>query len=223
MEKFTLVIGNKNYSSWSLRPWLVLKHFDIPFEEIIIPLRQPDSKEKILKHSPSGKVPVLKHGNLVIWESLAICEYLADLFPKKNLWPKDSYQRAIARAISSEMHAGFMNLRKSCPMDVRAQKLGITLTDEVKRDIQRIVEIWENCRRHVDLAKGDFLFGEFSIADCMFAPVVFRFNTYGVEFSATFDGEFPCVYAKEYFQKMLSLPVMQEWKEAVIKEPYVIS
>lgn len=212
MSEFTLVIGNKNYSSWSLRPWLVLTHFGIPFDEILIPLRQPQSKEEILKHSPSGKVPVLKHKNLVIWESLAIGEYLADLFPKKQLWPKDPQAWAIARAISCEMHAGFMDLRKNCPMDVRSLK-SIAPNEGVTRDINRITFIWKECRTNFG-KKGEFLFGEFCIADAMFAPVVFRFNTYGVDLS----GE-----AKKYFTAMLNLPAMQKWKDAAVKEPYVIN
>ena len=213
MEKITLVIGNKNYSAWSLRPWVVLKYFDIPFEEIFIPLRQVDSKEKILKHSPSGKVPVLKHGKIAVWESLAICEYLADLFPEKNLWPKDIQARAIARAISCEMHAGFMDLRKNCPMDVRSDKTGQPQSTEINRDIQRIIQIWEDCRKNFG-QKGGFLFGEFSVADAMFAPVVFRFNTYGAKLSPI---------AKNYFNQMLNLSQMKEWREAANKEPDVIS
>ena len=211
--EFTLVIGNKNYSSWSLRPWLVLRHFGIPFEEILIPLRQPQSKEEILKHSPSGKVPVLKHKNLVVWETLAIGEYLADLFPEKQLWPKDSRARAIARAVSSEMHAGFMDLRKTFPMDVRAHKPDAPRSPEVLKDIRRITQIWEECRQRFGQS-GEFLFGKFCIADTMFAPVVFRLNTYGVDLS----GE-----AKKYSTAMLNLPAMQEWRDAAVQEPHVIN
>ena len=228
--QFTLVIGNKNYSSWSLRPWLVLKHLGISFDEILIPLRQPQTKQQILKYSPAGKVPILKHQcsvsniplqwgdsletlhqDLVIWESLAIAEYLADLYPEKQLWPEDREARATARAISSEMHAGFMDLRKNYPMDVRSHK-SPRPNEGVTEDINRLILIWQECRKKFG-KNGQFLFGKFSIADCMFAPIVFRFNTYGVDLS----GE-----AKKYFTAMLNLPAMKEWRSAAALEPYVI-
>ena len=212
MDKLTLVIGNKNYSSWSMRPWIVMKYFQIPFEEIFIPLRQPGSKEKILEHSPAGKVPVLKHQNLAIWETIAICEYLAEIFPAKNLWPKDQKARAVARAVVAEMHAGFMDLRKNCPMNVKASKPMKEFSPEVSRDIERITALWEDCRKRFG-SRGDFLFGEFSIADGFYAPVVWRFNTYGAKLSGT---------AKKYFETMMSLPVMKEWKDLAVKEKYVI-
>jgi glutathione S-transferase len=211
MDKMTLVIGNKNYSSWSLRPWAVLKHFKIPFDEILIPLRLADSKEKILKFSPAGKVPILIHGKTTVWESLAICEYLAFLFPEKNLWPKDPMKRAAGLSISSEMHAGFINLRKTCPMNVRARK-SIAVTPEVDADIKRIQEIWTDCRTKYK-KDGDFLLGAFSIADAMYAPVVYRFQSYGIKTEGA---------VKEYCQNILKLPVYQEWDQAALVEPYVI-
>ncbi len=212
MEDLTLIIGNKNYSSWSLRPWLVLKHFEIPFKEIVIPLFQPGSKEKILEISPSGKVPSLKHKNLVIWESIAVCEYLAEFFPKKNLWPSDKEARALARAVSAEMHAGFIDLRKACPMNVKATKPQEP-TEPVKQNIARIIKIWEDSRRMFK-KNGDFLFGEFSIADAMYAPVIWRFNTYGVKLTGI---------ANEYFNTMLKLPAMVNWRQAALKEPWEIN
>lgn len=195
-----------------MRPWVVLKHFQIPFKEIFVQLGQPDSKEKLLQYSPSGKVPVLIHDGLTIWESLAILEYLVDLFPEKGIWPKDPKAKAVARAVSCEMHAGFMDLRKACPMNVRAQKPETKLSEDVLKDVSRLVELWEVCRRQFGQG-GDFLFGRFSAADAMFAPVIWRFNTYGIKVK----GE-----AQNYFLAMMNLPVMQEWHAAALKEPYVM-
>ena len=215
MNEFILVIGNKNYSSWSLRPWLVLKYFQIPFEEIFIPLRQPDSKGKILQYSPSGQVPVLKHNQVTVWDSIAICEYLNDLFPEKGLWPRQVKARAWARAISAEMHAGFMALRKNCPVDIKAKKAIRERTPDVDKDIQRIIAIWEECRDRFQ-KDGDFLFGSFSIADAMFAPVIFRFQTYGIASELSGIG-------RKYFETMFNLPVMQEWAEQAARETQVIA
>lgn len=212
MSKLILVIGNKNYSSWSMRPWLLCRHFKIPVQEILIPLFEPGSKEKILELSPSGKVPLLKDGKVTVWESLAICEYLAEKFPKKNLWPKDRSARAAARAISSEMHAGFMNLRKACPMNVRANKPLAEIPADVQKDALRIRAIWEDCRKRFGKG-GDFLFGKFSIADAMFAPVVRRFRTYGIKCPGI---------SEKYMQAMLDLPAMREWEKAAVAEPYEI-
>lgn len=211
MEKFTLVVGNKNYSSWSLRPWLVLTHFKVPFKEVLIPLARPDSKVKILKYSPSGKVPLLKHGKSTVWESIAICDYVADLFPKKNMWPKEYAKRAYARSIASEMHAAFFNLRKACPMNVRA-RITVELTPEVTKDISRMTAIWEDARKKHGQS-GDFLFGDFTIADAMFAPVIFRFRTYGIAVSGP---------VKKYMDSMLNLPAVKKWEEAALKETWVI-
>ncbi len=207
MTPFTLIIGNKNFSSWSLRPWLVMKYFDIPFKEIIIPLRQPDTKAKILKYSPSGKVPVLQHGKLVLGESLPIAEYLAETFPKKNLWPADASVRARARAVAGEMYSSFNAMRQNFPMDVNL-KLDKPSTPDADKDLRRIMEIWENCRKEFK-KEGDFLFGNFSIADAMFAPVMFRVNSYGIKLTAP---------AKAYFMTMMALPAMKEWQSAAAKE-----
>jgi glutathione S-transferase len=205
------VIGNKNYSSWSLRPWAVLKHFKIPFDEVLIPLFVDGFKEKILQYSPSGKVPILIHGKTAVWESLAICEYLDFLFPEKNLWPEDPVKRGYALSISSEMHAGFIHLRKTCPMNVKARRT-ITITPEVDADIKRIQSIWTNCRTKYK-NDGHFLFGEFSIADAMYAPVVYRFQSYGIKTEGL---------VREYAENILKLPVYQEWEKASLVEPYVI-
>lgn len=212
MDKFTLVIGNKNYSSWSLRPWVLMKQGGIMFEEILIPLYRPDSKEKILKYSPSGKVPFLKHGTTEVWESLAICEYIADIFPGKNFWPKDAARRAKARAVANEMHAGFQALRANCPMDVKAKRKPKDNPPQLQKDVERIQSIWEGCRQEHKKA-GPFLFGHFTVADAMYAPVAFRFDTYGISLS----GE-----SKQYLETMLQVPAMQEWAEAGKKETWVI-
>jgi len=209
---FTLVIGNKNYSSWSLRPWLAMKYFKIPFKEVLVPLYEGDYRQKILKYSPAGKVPALVSENVVVWDSLSICEFLAETFPKKNLWPKEKKARAAARSVCAEMHSGFTALRKNCPMDVRAVKAAFNIPADAKKDANRIITIWENCQRQFG-KNGEFLFGDFTIADAFYAPIVWRFNTYGVKFSGV---------AKQYFNLMLQLPEMKEWKSAAQKEPWVI-
>ena len=213
MEPIKLVIGNKNYSSWSLRPWIVLKYFKIPFEEIFIALWEPGFKEQILKYSPAGKVPILIHGSTVIWESIAICEYLSELFPSQNLWPRDPKARAQARAISAEMHAGFMDMRKNFPMNIKEHRPDKERGPEVLANVKRVIEIWDNARRQFKNA-GPYLFGAFSIADAMYAPVVWRFKTYGVPLSGL---------AKEYYDTMLACPPMKEWQEAALNEIYVIA
>ncbi|MBW4575058.1 MAG: glutathione S-transferase family protein [Aphanothece sp. CMT-3BRIN-NPC111] len=212
MTNFTLVIGNKNYSSWSLRPWLVLKQLGVEFNEIRIHLYAPTSKQEILKYSSNGKVPILQHDNLTVWESLSICEYLAECFPEAKLWPEDRQARAIARSISSEMHAGFTNLRQHMSMNIRASLPGKGREPGVTEDIQRIISIWQDCRQQFGNS-GDFLFGHFTIADAMFAPVVLRFITYGVELD-------PALQA--YTKTILSLPAMQDWVTAAKAETEII-
>jgi len=212
MSEFKLVIGNKNYSSWSLRAWLVPKYFEIPFAEIVIPLYQEGSKEAILNHSPSGKVPTLIHEGRTIWESIAICEYLAEVFPEKKLWPVELEAKAAARSISAEMHAGFQSLRNNMSMNLRASYPGRGRGPGVEEDIRRIVAIWRECRERFGKG-GEFLFGDFTIADAMYAPVVTRFKTYGVELSGV---------EKKYCESIFSLPAMQEWYESARKEPHVI-
>jgi len=203
-----LVIGNKNYSSWSLRPWLVLKQTGVPFEETRIPLDTPDTRRQILEFSPTGKVPVLIDGDLTIWDSLAIAEYLAEQYPAAKLWPSDVKSRAWARSVSAEMHSGFMPLRSHMSMDLRAARHGQGRTPEVLADIARIVTIWRDCRAEYAV-DGDFLFGAFTIADAMYAPVVSRFRTYGVPL----DG-----ICEAYAEAILALPAMQAWSQAAHAE-----
>lgn len=201
MNAYTLVIGNKAYSSWSLRPWLLMKEAGIGFEETRISLYQKGAKESLLRHSGAGKVPVLRHGDLTVWDSLAICEYLAERHPGKRLWPADAAARAHARSISAEMHSGFSNLRNQMPMNVRRRILNRAITPEASVDISRIKAIWEECLGRF-AGTGPFLFGEFSIADAMYAPVVSRFHTYGVELSGTADA---------YARNILALPAFRQW------------
>ncbi|MFO1462552.1 MAG: glutathione S-transferase family protein [bacterium] len=212
-EKLTLVIGNKNYSSWSLRPWLLMRQMGIPFEEILIPLYRPETKDRILMYSPSGKVPALREGDRVIWESLAIAEYLAEMFPRMNLWPEDPAARALARSISSEMHAGFTALRSELPMNIRRRPAPIAMSPAAQADVRRIESIWEECRR-LYAGQGPFLFGRFSIADAMYAPVVFRFSRYAVEVGSE---------PRSYMGTMEALPAVQEWVEAARSEPWIIA
>jgi glutathione S-transferase len=201
-----LVIGDRNYSSWSLRPWLAMKVAGLPFEEVPIRLRDSNSKSEILKYSPSGRVPCLLDGETVVWDSLAICEYLAEETPA--LWPADRAARAEARAISAEMHAGFGALRHSMPMEIHALKPFDGRGAEVEADIARIISIWESCRSRF-AAAGPFLFGAFSIADAMFAPVVWRFITYAVELPPA---------SGAWVEMMSALPAMQEWRTAALAE-----
>jgi glutathione S-transferase len=201
-----LVIGDRNYSSWSLRPWLAIKQAELPFEEVYIRLRGIGTKAEIFKYSPSGKVPCLIDGDTVVWDSLAICEYLAETKPA--LWPAERRARAEARSVCAEMHSGFNALRQFMPMQIHASKPYDERTAEVKADIARIVTIWESCRARF-AAGGPFLFGTFSIADAMFAPVVWRFLTYVVELPAT---------SRDWVEMMCALPAMQEWRAAALAE-----
>ena len=207
MAQLTLVIGNKNYSSWSLRPWLVMKQVGLDFTELRIPLDTPTTHEEILRYSSSGRVPVLRHGDLTIWESLAICEYIAERFAK-NLWPEDMAARALARSISAEMHAGFQSLRQNMPMDCRSQIPGKGMGQGVQADIDRITAIWHECRSKFGI-DGNLLFGHFTITDAMFAPVVSRFLTYDVKLDAI---------ARAYAEAVWTLPAMQEWVAAATAE-----
>lgn len=210
---FTLVIGNKNYSSWSLRPWIAMQQAGIAFNEVVIPLDQAGTKASIAAWSPAGRVPVLIHNDLHIWDSLAILEYLAETFPDRNLWPRDVRARARARSISAEMHSGFGAMRSAMPMNCRAQLPGFGVTPESTRDIARIVEIWTTCRTEFG-AGGNFLFGEFSIADAFFAPVTSRFVTYAVKLPPV---------AASYVDAVQNLPAMQAWIAAARAEPDTIA
>jgi glutathione S-transferase len=205
-SNYTLVIGDKNFSSWSLRPWIVLKYFGIPFAEERVRLRQPESKAEILRHSPSGKVPALRDGTRLIWDSLAILEYLAETHADKSLWPKSDDARAEARSVSAEMHSGFATLRNEMSMALLARLPCPPIGEALEADIRRIVAIWRECRR-ANGTGGPFLFGAFSNADAMFAPVATRFRTYGVNLSKFGDDGNAQAYANAIFV----LPAMAEW------------
>ncbi|MHB8346267.1 MAG: glutathione S-transferase family protein [Acidiferrobacterales bacterium] len=203
-----LIIGNKNYSSWSLRPWLVMKQFGIPFEEQRIALYTDSAKQEILQHSPSGKVPVLKDGGLIIWDSLAICEYLAERYPDKGLWPEDAGARAFARSVSAEMHSGFAELRSNMTLNCRGSFPGKGRTPGVTAEIGRITGIWNECRHRFG-AGGPMLFGRFTIADAMYAPVALRFITYVVETDPV---------AAAYVQTIAAMPAVRAWCESARAE-----
>jgi glutathione S-transferase len=207
-----LIIGNKNYSSWSLRPWIALRHAGIPFDEEVVPLYEPGSRERVLAYSSAGKVPVLIDGDMTIWESLAIIEYLAERFPKAQLWPADVAARALARSVAAEMHAGFVALRRHCPMNMRRDGRKRELTAEVEADVRRIEQIWTDCRARFGAA-GPFLFGAFGAADAMYAPVVSRFTSYGIGMGAA---------AESYMQAVTALPAYREWRTAGLAEPWVM-
>ena len=216
MADFTLVIGNKNYSSWSLRGWLMARIAGIEFEEQLIPLDLPETQPAIRKHSPSGRLPVLLHRGLAVWESLAIGEYLNDLKPEAGLWPAAAAARAHARSISCEMLAGFAELRANMPMNIRASYPGKGMTSAVRADISRITGLWRDCRkRFAGAAPKDegFLFGGFSAADAMYAPVVTRLRTYGVAVDSDTDA---------YCKAILAHPPMKEWIDAAKNEPWLI-
>ena len=208
-----LVIGNKNYSSWSMRPWLALKASDIAFEEIFIPLYTGDAdKQRILNVTRSGKVPALIDGDLTVWDSLAIIEYVAERFPEVRLWPQDRAARAHARSISAEMHAGFMALRSECGMNLHRPVRAKVLSDNARADIARVQEIWTECRARY-ATQGPFLFGAFSGADAMYAPVVHRFRTYALAVAPTMQA---------YMETMIALPAFDAWTTAGRAETIVI-
>jgi glutathione S-transferase len=209
-----LVIGNKNYSSWSMRPWLALRANNIPFEEIFISLYSGEAdKRKILDFSRSGKVPILVDGDVTVWDSLAIIEYIAERFPEKRLWPGHPSHRAHARSISAEMHSGFAALRNECGMNLHRLVGAIELSPEARANITRIEEIWSECRARYGQS-GPFLFGEFTAVDAMFAPVVHRFRTYAIAVTAE---------AQRYMDTMMALPAFQEWTKAGLAETIVIA
>ncbi|MCC7273590.1 MAG: glutathione S-transferase family protein [Alphaproteobacteria bacterium] len=212
MAELTIYIGNKNYSSWSLRGWLMVKASGIEFDEVVIPLDEPTTRETVLRHSPSGRVPAIKHGERVVWDSLAIGEYLAEIAPQAGLWPVDQTARAVARSVSAEMHAGFVALREHFPMNMRSTFADRPPTADAQADINRITAIWLDCRRRFGGA-GQFLFGQFTIADAMFAPVVSRFRTYKLPLDEV---------GQAYGDAIWGLPSVQEWLQAARKEPMVI-
>jgi glutathione S-transferase len=207
-----LVIGNKNYSSWSFRPWLAMKVAGIAFEETVISLEASDFKARVTALSGAGKVPVLIDGATRVWESLAILEYLAEKFPAAALWPKDASARAQARAVAAEMHAGFVPLRNLLPMNVWRPVRPRSLDDGSKTNVARIEEIWRDCRARFGVG-GPFLFGAFGAADAMYAPVIWRFHTYAVAVSDA---------ARDYMRAMMALPAWSEWRDAARREPWVL-
>ncbi|MCV2401830.1 glutathione S-transferase family protein [Marinomonas sp. C2222] len=206
-----LIIGNKNYSSWSLRPWLALKAFGVSFEEVKLGLFTDNFYSELAKHSTVGKVPVLVDGDTNVWDSLAICEYLNEAYLNHQGWPKDQQQRAQARAFVAEMHSGLFAVRGEMPMNCRAKKK-ITLSENAEKEVLWIDNTWTALRKQHD-SQGDFLFGPFSLIDAFFAPVVFRFNTYGISVSSE---------SQAYIQAILAHPAMQEWLQASIEEEATI-
>jgi glutathione S-transferase len=209
---FHLTIGNKNYSSWSMRPWFAMKVAGIPFEETVISLDAPDFKER-LKISGTGKVPVLVDGAVQVWESLAILEYLAETIPAARLWPADPAARAHARVIANEMHAGFVPLRRQCPMNMWRPVKKMELNAEAAANATRIDAMWSDCRARFG-AGGPFLFGTFTASDAMYAPVVSRFHTYAVEVGAA---------SRAYMAAVMALPAWAEWRAAALKEEWVLA
>jgi glutathione S-transferase len=213
MTRYTLVIANKSYSSWSLRPWIFLRHHGIPFDEVRIPLYEDGYKARILAYSPAGNVPVLVDGATRVWETTSILEYLAERHPALAGWPADPAARAPARTVSAEMHAGFRSFRSNCPMNVRKVHAARQWPAEVLGDVARIDALWTDCRARFG-AGGAFLFGAFSAADCMYAPVVWRMHGYSHRLSGP---------ASEYVKTMLALPAMRNWHEGAMAEKEVIA
>jgi glutathione S-transferase len=207
-----LVIANKAYSSWSLRPWILLAHFKIPFEEVVVPLDQPDTRKRILTFAANGKCPSLHDGAISVWESLAIVDYVAEKYPDKAIWPKQKGARALARSLAAEMHASFQALRNHCPTNFRRPVRKRELTSEVEADVDRIQAAWAGARK--DHGKsGPFLFGRFSAADAMFAPVVNRFHTYDVPVKKG---------TREYMDAIMALPAWKAWIKDAEAEPWRI-
>ena len=206
-----LIIGNKNYSSWSLRAWLPLRHLGVPFEEERVALFEPGYKARILAHSPAGRVPVLIDGDVTVWDTIAIGEYLAEKLPGRGLWPQAAAERARARSVSAEMHAGFAALRTHMPMNIRSRYPGRGRSAEVDADIARICAIWQDC---LERSGGPFLFGGFGFADAMYAPVATRFLTYAVELDRVVSA---------YVDRIWNLPAMCEWRAQAAAETEVLA
>lgn len=216
MSKFTIYLGNKNYSPWSLRGWLMVRAAGIDFDEVVIPLREPGTRDEIRRYSPSGFVPVLHHGERKVWDTLAIGEYLAELFPDRQLWPAAPEARALARSVSAEMHASFAALRQGMPMNIRGSAPGKGMSAEVQQDINRVAAIWRDCRTRFGAEAADdagFLFGAFTNADAMYAPVVSRLVTYAVDV----DDD-----ARAYIDAVWSSEAMKDWRKDAGDEPQII-
>ena len=208
MTKPLLVLGNKNYSSWSMRPYLAIHHTGMDFDEVVLALDTPEFKSQISRYNPAGKVPVLIDDGLAIWDTLAILEYLAERHP--SLWPADRATRAQARSISAEMHSGFSNLRQACPMNIRATGRNVPVTAGLQSDIDRIDTIWRDC---LERSGGPYLFGQFSNADAMFAPVASRFQTYGY---------IPSADSSRYVETIHNDPAFVQWRDAALKEDWIV-
>ena len=206
--KLELVIGNKNYSSWSMRPWVLLRQAQIPFQEVQLKFGEDTSVIGVEKYSPTRKVPVLLVDGEPVWDTLAICETVAELYPGKHLWPQDDQARRVARSVCAEMHSGFQGLRGKMPMNIRGSHPGKGLTPESRRDIERVVALWADCRERFGGA-GNFLFGRFSIPDAFYAPVVMRFQTYEVQVPRV---------AEAYCEAVRELAAVREWVEAALRE-----
>jgi glutathione S-transferase len=208
-----LVIGNKNYSSWSLRPWIAMKQIGLTFDEVVIPMAMPGTRAEMLKYAPTGLVPVLIDGDALIFETIAILEHLNDRFPEANLWPKDLAARAHARSIAAEMHGGFAALRRDCPMNIRRPERKHIVSPEAAKQAERIDALWSDARARFGQG-GPFLFGHFTNADAMYAPVINRFHTYDLPRSKT---------SQAYMDAMMALPAWQEWEAASRAESWVIA
>ena len=208
----TLVIANKAYSSWSQRPWILMKHFAIPFQEVTIPMGRPETRAEMLQHSPTGKCPSLKDGDIVVWDSLAIMEYLAESFPDLAIWPRDKAARAMARAISAEMHSGFQNLRLQFPANYRRGVRHVRPNEESAADIARIEAAWREARARFGQG-GAFLFGAFSAADAMYAPVVNRLHVYDAPVAPD---------TRAYMDAVMALPAWKEWEAGAEAEPWAM-
>jgi glutathione S-transferase len=207
-----LILANKAYSSWSLRPWILLAHFKIPFEEVVIPMDEPETRANMLTYAPSGKCPSLHDGKTAVWESLAIIEYVAETHPEKAIWPRAKTARAHARSLANEMHAGFGALRQACPTNFRRPVSAVALNEEVRADVARIEEAWAHARETFGKA-GHYLFGGFSAADAMFAPVVNRFHVYDIPVSKP---------TRAYMETIRALPAWKAWIAAAEAEPWRI-
>jgi glutathione S-transferase len=206
----TLYVGNRNYSSWSLRGSLAVAASGLDYQEVVLPMREDDFYTRIAELSPARRVPVLHHDDRVIWDSLVIAEYVAELAPEANLWPADAADRALARSISAEMHSGFLALRRDMSMNLRKHRPGVGHTDEALAEARRVMDIWRAC---LDRSGGPLLFGAFTIADAMYAPIVTRFQTYAVDLDDT---------SAAYMNAVLDHPAMRRWTDAAHAEPWVI-
>ncbi len=212
MPQLQLVIANRNYSSWSLRAWLVLERVRAPFTEVVVPLRRPETEAEIRRYSPSGRLPVLLSGSCVVWDSLAIAEHLAEKFAGSRLWPADPDTRALARSVCAEMHSGFSALRQTLPMNIRRRRPGGANAPSVQQDIRRIIQIWTELRRQHG-AGGPFLFREWGIADAFFTPIAARFRSYDVPLPPE---------AAAYREALLSWPAFRRWEAEAEREPWTI-